>query len=299
MNDFELLLNDRLEKIKAIISLYGEDHFYVSFSGGKDSTVLSELIDMAVPGNKIPRVYSDTGIELNMIRNFVYGKSERDSRVVIIKPNVKIRTMLEKEGYPFKSKRHSRWVGTYQKRGMDRTIHNYLHDEYRDLDLFQPCPEKLKYQFTPDFNIKISDKCCVRMKEEPLDKWAKENKRDITITGIMKEEGGRRGTSVCLAFVGNNLKKFQPMLPITKKWEDWFIEKYNIEICEIYKPPYNFVRTGCKGCPFALNLSEELKTLKKFFPEERKQCEMIWKPIYDEYRRIKYRLKGDENENLS
>ena len=34
--------------------------------------------------------------------------------------------------------------------------------------------------------------------------------------------------------------------------------------------------------------------LEKFFPSERKQCEMIWKPVYDEYRRINYRLKGEK-----
>ena len=75
-----------------------------------------------------------------------------------------------------------------------------------------------------------------------------------------------------------------------------FLSEYNIDICDIYKPPYNFVRTGCKGCPFALNLQEELDTLEKYFPNERKQCEIIWKPVYDEYRRIGYRLKPIEEE---
>ena len=28
-----------------------------------------------------------------------------------------------------------------------------------------------------------------------------------------------------------------------------------------------------------------------YLPNEAKQCELIWKPIYDEYRRINYRLK--------
>ena len=33
-------------------------------------------------------------------------------------------------------------------------------------------------------------------------------------------------------------------------------------------------------------------------PNERKQCEIIWKPIYDEYRRINYRLKRVEEMKL-
>ena len=38
--DNELLLFDRIEKIKQIVNKYGEDKFYISFSGGKDSTIL-------------------------------------------------------------------------------------------------------------------------------------------------------------------------------------------------------------------------------------------------------------------
>ena len=33
--------------------------------------------------------------------------------------------------------------------------------------------------------------------------------------------------------------------------------------------------------------------MKKYFPDERKQCELIWGPIYDEYRKIGYRLKKE------
>ena len=31
--------------------------------------------------------------------------------------------------------------------------------------------------------------------------------------------------------------------------------------------------------------------MEKLLPNERKQCEIIWKPVYEEYRRIGYRLK--------
>jgi hypothetical protein len=68
----------------------------------------------------------------------------------------------------------------------------------------------------------------------------------------------------------------------------------NIDISDIYKPPYNFERTGCKGCPFGLEVQQELDTLERYFPNERKQCEAIWKPVYDEYRRLGYRLRKDD-----
>lgn len=155
------------------------------------------------------------------------------------------------------------------------------------------CPKKLKQQFDSNYKLKISDKCCVNLKEEPLDKWGQEHEKPYAIIGVMRSEGGRRERASCLSFRGGELKAFQPMAPLTEEWEEWFIKKFNIKICDIYKPPYNFTRTGCKGCPFALKLQNELDTLEKFFPVERKQCEAIWKPVYDEYRRLRYRLKDN------
>ena len=115
MTENEFLLTDRIQKIQQIIGKYGEENFYISFSGGKDSTVLHYLIDEAVPGNKIPRVYANTGIEFNLIREFVLELQKADDRIVVIKPSVPIHQMLEKEGYPFKSKMHSKIVSIFQR----------------------------------------------------------------------------------------------------------------------------------------------------------------------------------------
>ena len=96
MTENEFLLQDRLTKIKSTIEKYGEDNFYISFSGGKDSVVLSALVDMACPGNTIPRVYADTGIELNMIHDFVYDLAKEDKRIEIIKPSQPIKKCSKK-----------------------------------------------------------------------------------------------------------------------------------------------------------------------------------------------------------
>lgn len=105
--DNELLLFDRINVIKDTINKYGEENFYISFSGGKDSTILHYLVDMALPNNKIPRVFINTGIEYLKIVEFVKKLAEKDPRFEIIAPSVKPREMLEKEGYPFKSKQHA------------------------------------------------------------------------------------------------------------------------------------------------------------------------------------------------
>ena len=74
------------------------------------------------------------------------------------------------------------------------------------------------------------------------------------------------------------------------------VYRESIQLCELYYPPYNFDRTGCKGCPFNPDLQKQLDTMERLLPNEKNQCELIWKPIYDEYRRIGYRLrKYDEN----
>ena len=200
MTDNEFLLIDRLEKICSIINKYGEENFILSFSGGKDSTVLHYLLDMALPDNKIPRVYANTGIEYNMIIDFVKSLAETDDRIVILKPSTPIKQMLETEGYPFKSKMHSKWLDTYQRNGKTQSIENYIASDKKDKDLYRPCPKKLRYQFEEDFKLRISDKCCKRLKEDPVKKYQKDNKKPYGILGLMRSEGGRRFNAHCLAF---------------------------------------------------------------------------------------------------
>lgn len=286
----EVRLRERLRKIYTVIRDYGEDEFYISFSGGKDSTVVSELVDMAVPGNKIPRVFVNTGIEYNLILDFVKKKSQIDDRIVMLEPTVPIKPMLEKEGYPFKSKYHSRAVREYRSKGEEAIwAKKYLHGE--NIWAERNCPEKLKYQFTDECNLNISEKCCDRLKKEPLKAYEKRSGRKMAILGLMPSEGGFRRNATCMSFVRDKLKSFSPLAIVDKNWEDWFVEKYNVDVSAIYREPYNLVRTGCKGCPFALRLQKELDTMQKYFPAERKQCEIIWGPVYEEYRRLNYRLK--------
>lgn len=294
--DYELTLFDRINAIKDTINKYGEENFYLSFSGGKDSTILHYLLDKALPNNRIPRVFINTGIEYQMIVDFVKGLAEKDDRFVLLKPSQPIKKTLDTYGYPFKSKSHADWLERYQTKGMTQYIKNYLGEGEKTL--FRGCPKMLKFQFTEDYPLKVSDMCCIKMKEEPLKKWANENNRPIPIIGVMKEEGGRRQKSKCLVVKDKKIKAFQPLVVITKEWEEWLIKKENIQLCPLYYEPYNFRRTGCKGCPFALDLQHSLDIMEKYFPNERQQCEIIWKPVYDEYRRLNYRLKKVEQVKL-
>lgn len=164
MTDNEFLLEDRLQKIRSVINKYGEENFYISFSGGKDSTVLSALIDMACPENEIPRVYANTGIELNMIRDFVLEMQKSDSRIEVIEPSVPIKQMLEDVGYPFKSKHHSEMLCIYQRNPAAKSPIKYKNQEYNFNS--NKCPKILQYQFEPTFDLKVSDKCCDKLKKK-------------------------------------------------------------------------------------------------------------------------------------
>lgn len=298
--DNELMLVDRQQAIKSAFEKYGEDNFYIAFSGGKDSTILHHLVDMAVPNNKVPRVFSNTGIEYKAIVDFVKELSFEDSRFTIITSRISIKKMLEEKGYPFKSKEHSLKLGLYQKGSRAKSVINYKESARNDggHSTFG-CPKALLYQYDKEFALKVSDRCCYELKKTPFHNYEKESKRRIAITGMQKSEGGQRKNKThCIITRGGKVVKFHPLLNVNDEWEEWFIKKFNIKLCSLYSEPFNFKRTGCKGCPYSTDLEQQLELMALYLPSERKQCEIIWKPVYEEYRRIGYRLKKNEQQKL-
>ena len=300
MNEYEFILQDRIAKIQAIDKEYNlKENGYLSLSGGKDSIIVHYLLDIAIPNNQIPRLYINTGIEYIDMVKYVKKLAEQDKRIIIINSGVKIKPMLEKYGYPFKSKEHSLRVFQFNKNSNAPFLKKYL-SEYTEKGIRNKfhCPKKLKYQFNKKQVYNYSDKCCYKLKKEPALKWSKENNKNIIITGIKKEEKGNRERLSCIS-KANRQTKFHPLLVVTEKWENEFLRKNNIQLCKLYYPPYNFKRTGCRGCPFNLNLQKDLDTMDRLLPYDYKASEHLWKPIYDEYRRIGYRLRKNKARQLT
>lgn len=292
--DFELMLFDRIEAIKITNQKYNlEENAYLSFSGGKDSTILHYLLDMALPNNRIPRVFIDTGIEYQKIKEFVLNLAEKDDRFVVIRPSKPIKQTLEEVGYPFKSKEHSLRVMEFNRGSKAYYIQKYITgiDSHGKKTTFC-CPKSLTYQFEKRGKYNFSNRCCYEMKKNVAHQYMRDNGKKIVITGMRAEEGGNRKNIGCLT---DNNTKFHPLIKVNEEWEEWFIDKHDIKLCELYYPPFNFKRTGCKGCPFNTELQKQLDVMKELLPIEYKQCEAIWKPVYDEYRRIGYRLKKETN----
>ena len=97
-----LSLNEKEERTKVRIrqwvEYWGLDHVYVSFSGGKDSTVLLDIARQLYPDMKA--VFLDTSLEFPELRQFV---STFDN-VEYLKPPMNFRQVIEKYGYPVISK---------------------------------------------------------------------------------------------------------------------------------------------------------------------------------------------------
>ena len=96
-------------RIKEWVEEYGIDGVYVSFSGGKDSTVLLHIARRLFP--TIKAVFVDTGLEYPEIREFVRGFDNVDW----LKPKMNFKQVIEKYGYPFISKEVSECVDGARK----------------------------------------------------------------------------------------------------------------------------------------------------------------------------------------
>ena len=121
-------------RISEWVEYFGEDGVYVSFSGGKDSTVLLDLVRKSYP--EIPAVFVDTGLEYPEIREFV----RTFENVVWLKPKMNFRQVIEKYGYPFFSKEISECIAESRKyikiltdRQTDRQTE--VHYAYRIADM--------------------------------------------------------------------------------------------------------------------------------------------------------------------
>lgn len=92
------------QRLREWVDYWGLDGVYVSFSGGKDSTVLLTIAREMYPD--IKAVFIDTGLEYPEIRDFVRTWDNVDW----LKPKMTFREVIAKYGYPFISKEVSECV---------------------------------------------------------------------------------------------------------------------------------------------------------------------------------------------
>ena len=95
-----------IARIQGWIDEFGEDGVYISFSGGKDSTVLMDIIRNEMGEKNIPAVFVDVPTQYPELKEFV----QTFENVEIIKPKISFVQVCEKYGFPLVSKEVSESV---------------------------------------------------------------------------------------------------------------------------------------------------------------------------------------------
>lgn len=88
------------ERIRQWVNEYGEDGVYISFSGGKDSTVLLDIARNICGYTDVPAVFVDVPTQYPELREFATSFDN----VVVLKPKISFMEVCEKYGFPLISK---------------------------------------------------------------------------------------------------------------------------------------------------------------------------------------------------
>ena len=269
-----------------------DGHCYVSFSGGKDSTVILALIKMCeevytIPLNAIPAVFVNTGIELGVTVDFVkWVKENYYPNVQIIRPEKSFDWVLKNKGKPVKSKLKSEFLRRYHHGNKSAlTIMSMItgvtpHGKKAGTSRLA---DKDFHLLHDTFEIDISNECCKYMKKRPFIKYEREHEMRGGLIGIRISEGGsrfvkftnreRNNGKICTFNTHGRITK-APIIDWTDEDVDAFVEKYNVPLSEAYTK-YGFQRTGCMGCPYSLRIANDLRYLHDNEPQ-RYMAAMHW-----------------------
>lgn len=287
-SELELLQNYplwmKIEKTKRRIQEwyeYWNGEVYISFSGGKDSTVLLHIARQMYPD--VEAVYVDTGLEYPEVKQFI----KRFDNVTILRPRMGFREVIDKYGYPIISKENSQYLHDI------RTGTDYIKKRRLEGDSQGRFKLPKKYHYLIDAPFNISHMCCNVMKKEPIKKFEKETGKKA-IVGTMAEESNLRKQS----YLKNGCNAFESKRPISNPLGFWrqtdileYIYTNKLEIASVYgeiiKEQENTLidtietyrttkcdRTGCIYCAFGANQQEDDRfvRLKKTHPKLHSYC---------------------------
>ena len=294
-------LDLKIEKTKLRIREWYEHYngeVYISFSGGKDSTVLLDIVRNMYPD--VEAVFSNTGLEFPEIVKFV----KTFDNVTIIKPEKTFKRVIEEKGYPVISKSVSNCVRLARK-NIEEGKDTLRVRQIKGLEKGSKF-NKSKWQFLLDAPFKISDECCNELKKKPMKKYEKESGKKPFIA-TMAEEGQQREAAYlktgCNAF---NNGRSQPMGFWTEQDVLQYIFENKLKICSVYgdvveesdmlgNKYYRTTgekRSGCIFCMFGCHLEESpnrFERLKYTHPKQYRYCmdKLGLKEVLD-YINVKY-----------
>lgn len=285
----EMSLEDKIARTKLLIKEwyeYFDGKVAISFSGGKDSTVLLHIARQIYPD--IPAVFFDTGLEYPEIREHV----KTFDNVEWIKPKKNFKQIILEYGYPCVSKEVSQKIYDFKRTKSDKLKDRYLNgviDKNGKLNLRTRIP--LKWRYLIDAPFDITHKCCYFMKKSLSHRYEKKNNVKM-IVATTTEESALRTTSWilygCNAF---NSKKQQsrPMSFWTEQDILQYIKEYNIPIAKVYgdiivdeNGKYKTTgcqRTGCMFCMYGVQYEESPNRFEKMKMTHPKQYEWCMRDV--------------------
>lgn len=245
------------QRLREWVNYFGVDGVYVSFSGGKDSTVLLHIARKLFP--EIEAVFVNTGLEYPEIQKFV----KSFDNIKILHPKMRFDEVIEKYGYPLISKEVSECVSQGR---IALTSNKYPYrlqklmgtavDKQGRKSLYNK--EKYKPLLFTDFNI--SHMCCNVMKKKPVHEYGKLSHK-VPITAQMTDESRLRKQQ----WLKNGCNGFNMKSPISNPMSFWteqdvlhYIYENQIEIAPVYGKVIfengKYFTTGCKrtGCIFCM-----------------------------------------------
>ena len=271
------------QRIREWVDYYGENGVYISFSGGKDSTVLLDIVRSIYPD--IPAVFSNTGLEYPEIVQFV----KTFDNVTIIKPEMTFKKVIEEKGYPIISKSVANTV-RLAKKNIEEGKDTLRVRQIRGLEKGSKF-NKAKWEFLLDAPFKISDECCNEMKKKPFKKYEKKTGR-VPFIATMADESLQR-EAVYLKTGCNAFESTRPKSTPMGFWTEQDVLQYifenNLNICSVYgdiieekdmlgNKAYFTTgekRTGCMFCGFGCHLEKSpnrFQRMKYTHPKQYKYC---------------------------
>lgn len=228
---------------------------HVSFSGGKDSTVLLYIVRKLFPD--VRAVFCDTGLEYPEIRDFVRTHDGVDW----VRPEKSFLQVIREYGYPVPSKEVAQAVYYARKTGEVAALMKlglYTHTHYKERYTFR------KWQFLMDAPFQISHYYCQIMKKNPMNKYQKERGSQAIIETMTEESLMRRTAwkkNGCNAFDGKHPHS-NPMSFWTEQDVLRYIKTMGIPIASCYGEivegedgklrTTGCYRTGCMFCMFGI-----------------------------------------------
>lgn len=320
MDEFEFTLKETKIKTDQILGKYPPDRIRIAYSGGSDSDIVLHL--MRELGYEIKAVFYDTGIEWQATKDHVAKMVERGFSIETIKAYRPIPTSNKQFGHPFINKRASDYLERLQKHNFDFQAHGALPFDVL-YKMYPRCKSALQWwtsthgegshynisrhkylrEFLTEFGLpfKVSGKCCDGAKKLPMKNYCKEHGIQLVLMGVRRAEGGSRVGAYKNCFSPPGQRGYALFLPIlhwSHAMKGWYQTTRNIEHSACYQT-YGLKRTGCAGCPFALDFDKELTLVSNFEPKLASGITKVFSPTYEWTRRYKQYVKDrDAHNNL-